>query len=603
MDATADRPLSSSRPSDRIARPTESVRPVPSGPLSGESEALPDTSADRFARWRPYALAAATGGLLFASFYPLDFGPLGWVALVPLLWLATDDRVRRPYRAALLGGLVWTVPQLQWMRLASPPMYIAWLALASYVAVYLPAFVGLVRVGTRRLDLPLPLVAGVAWTGLELVRAYLFTGFAWYFLGHSQHDFVWLAQIADVGGVYAISLLMASFAGLVVMLGRGATRTQAIAATATWATLLAASLGYGAWRTAATDFPTGPRVALVQGDFTSSLKHEPDKYIDIWNTHRELTGLAVPHEPDLIVWPETMVRFPLFRPDPSLPPSERAAKAPRVEPSAWESDDTDRALRDLAAMTGAELLLGGEVLTVDAGGMRQFNAAYPVDADAGVGPDHYGKLHRVPFGEYLPLGEWLPDSVRDGLPVPNLAKGTQPRAFELAGVRVLPLICFEDSVSRLVRGSIRAVGPVDVLANLTNDGWFHGSAELDQHLVSSKFRAIETRTPLVRAANTGISAIIDGNGRVLEPAMILSPPDADGGQPIVRTMKTNGRYDRQFNGVLIGNVPLDPRSSAYLALGDWLAGTCLLAIVVGLVAARRRATPIGDEPAPAATSD
>ena len=579
-DSSATGAASSERLSDRAVPSPEPA----TEPAAADNPDVTDIQTDiqldieevDRSRWQPYGWTVLSGLLLWAAFYPLDWGPLGWVALIPLLWVATDPTVRRPYRAALLGGLVWAVPSLQWMRLASPPMYVAWLALASYLAMYLPAFVGLVRLGTNRLKLPLPLVAGVAWTGLELFRAHFLTGFAWYFLGHTQHRMPLLTQVADLGGAYAVSLLMATFAGLVVALWRRPASLRGVAiAAGVWAVSLGVVLGYGAWRLGQSDFPVGPRVALVQGNFTSSLKHEPEKYAEIWSTHRRLTGVAIPQQPELIIWPETMVRFPLFRADRSLSPGERATLEPRVEPSAWDSTETDDAVTDLAAAAGADLLLGGEILSLTGEGMKQTNAAYLVDPRDGVTAS-YGKLHRVPFGEYLPLGDWIPAGVRQSLPVPNIAAGERPEAFDTAGIRVLPLICFEDSVPHHVRRSVAAVGRVDLIANLTNDGWFHGSAELDQHLVSSQFRAIETRTPLVRAANTGISAIIDGNGRVLDPELLLGLD----GQP--RPFREGGDYARQFNGVLIGQVPLDPRGSLYQQTGDWLAGTCLLAVVIGL---------------------
>ena len=133
-----------------------------------------------------------------------------------------------------------------------------------------------------------------------------------------------------------------------------------------------------------------------------------------------------------------------------------------------------------------------------------------------------------------------------------------------------------------------AAGGVDCLVNLTNDGWFHGSSELDQHLITAAFRCVETRTPMVRAVNTGISAIIDGDGVVVEPDVFI---DADEkGRESMRDPHT-GRWHKQLNAVLIGNVPLDNRHSLYLAYGDWFAGICcfctIFLLMIGAILRKR----------------
>ena len=596
MTAVMTAPVDQPPPASEKPADTASEKPATTAPDG--AAATPATGSAR----RSYALGAAFGGLTFASFYPLDWGFLAWVALLPLLALVPDAAAHR-YRAAFVGGLVWTLPQLQWMRLASPPMYVAWIALAVYVACYPPALIAIVRVGLRtlspgrRVDLGsplLPIVVGLAWTALEYVRAHLMTGFAWYFLGHSQHRFETLAQIADLGGVYAISLVVASLAGVVAMRwagsGEASQRRARLAVTLGWIGLMAASLGYGSWRLGGDAFPAGPRVALVQGNFTSSLKSDPARFDDIYRTHRELTAMATGEQPDLILWPETMMRYPLLRAESNLDAAALSRLAPQIDPTMWGNPATDRGLRDLAAMSGADLLLGGEVLAVadDGRGLRRYNAAIAVGPDDGP-TDWYAKLHRVPFGEYVPLLETLaPDWVAQS-GVPNIAPGDAPRLVEVAGLQVLPVICFEDTVPHRVRRSaVEVGGEVDLIANLTNDGWFHGSSELDQHLAISTFRAIELRTPLVRAANTGISAIIDGNGRVVEPDTLLSLDGRD------RSMRTaGGTYERQFDGVLIGDLPLDPRTSVYQRIGDWLGlGSLLLtAMLLAAAVVTRRPQP------------
>jgi apolipoprotein N-acyltransferase len=175
------------------------------------------------------------------------------------------------------------------------------------------------------------------------------------------------------------------------------------------------------------------------------------------------------------------------------------------------------------------------------------------------------KLHLVPFGEYVPLIETFPWLTAltpyHGTHIPSLDPGTDPVWLSLGPYRVVTAICFEDTVPQVVRRYFREAqdGPhPDLLVNLSNDGWFRGSSEHDMHLAVSVFRAVEHRVPLARAANMGVSAIVDGNGRVVASLPKLK------------------------EGVLAGVVPLDDRAGTYSTWGDWLGQSCL-AVTIGLV--------------------
>ena len=224
-------------------------------------------------------------------------------------------------------------------------------------------------------------------------------------------------------------------------------------------------------------------------------------------------------------------------------------------------------LANLSQMANASLVIGLETVEIDPRQVRTYNSAVLVGSD-GVLSGRYDKLHRVTFGEYIPLGRDLPlaaeaDAVRRAF---WHQRGTKAAVFDVEGFRFAPIICFEDTVPQLVRNVINATTaetpagpkPVDFLVNLTNDGWFHGSSELDQHLITAAFRCVEFRTPMVRAVNTGISAFIDGDGVIRRKALGLST-----GEP------------KQEEAVLVDTVPLDDRQSLYLAAGDWFGGACL----------------------------
>lgn len=564
-----------------------------------------------------WLLGGTTALLLWASFTPLDWGPLGWLALVPLIQLVRIPHPSRwMYRAVYLTGLGFWLVTFQWMRLGDPTMVPAWGALAIYLAVYFPVFVLLCRTAVQRFSLPLTLTVPVVWVGLEFVRAYLVTGCSWYYLGHTQHRWIELIQISDLVGAYGVSFVVAlaaaSLAGLVPLpllkklrllsddvsdhAGREANRSGPIIAVAVSLLVFVAVLGYGYVRRSQADFHDGPRIALIQGNFTTAIKHDPGESQRIFDEHYRLTGLAVREQPDLIVWPETMYRSPLLSAEPDLSEDDLRSLAPRIDPRLWRESGVPRALSRLSRQTGAALLLGIDTGTLSAkAGFRRYNSAAFVRPETGfVG--RYDKIHRVLFGEYIPLKDEFPWLAKL-TPFPDdfgIAAGNHAVVFDLKQWRIAPIICFEDTVPHLVREIVKTAAdnadgkPVDCLVNLTNDGWFHGSSELDQHLITAAFRSVETRTPMVRAVNTGISAVIDGDGVVVEPDVFF---DGDGkGRTAMRDQVT-GRWNKGLNAVLVDNVPLDDRRSLYVAGGDWFAGTCgflCLFLLAGSFRFRRR---------------
>jgi len=533
------------------------------------------------------ALSAVSAVLLWGAFTPLDVGPLAWIALVPLFTLARPARpVRRMYVAVFAGGLLFWLPTLQWMRLGDPAMYAAWVALSLYLALYFPLFVALARVAVWRFGVPLTLAAPVVWVGLELLRGYLMTGFSWYYLAHTQYRWVELIQISDVLGAYGVSFLIALVAGCAAELLpvsvlarlrllpasasaagiRPVSGTGRVVRVAGCLAVFALALGYGYARRSGNEFKPGPRVALIQGNFTSKVKHDPQDFPKIQRRHEHLTVLAQRDQPDLIFWPETMFRWPLLETPLDVSDAVLKEKHPDLPLEQLRDLGVRRKLAALGQTTGAALVIGLETLAVDAERIRRYNSAVLIRPD-GTLAGRYDKLHRVVFGEYIPFVEafpWLRNLMPFGA---QIDAGQACAVFDHNGFRFSPIICFEDTVPQLVRTIINTTaeptssGPrrVDFLVNLTNDGWFHGSSELDQHLITAAFRCVECRTPMVRAVNTGISAFIDGDGVIRRKALGLKT-----GEP------------KLDEAVVVDNVPLDSRRSLYLAGGDWFPGVCLV---------------------------
>ncbi|RLT08805.1 MAG: apolipoprotein N-acyltransferase [Planctomycetota bacterium] len=603
-------------------------------------------------------LSGVSAVLLFASFTPLDWSPLAWLAIAPLCVLIQLERApKRLWLTTWAGGLLFWLPTLQWLRLGHESMYVAWFALAFYLSAYWWAFVGLSRAAVHRCGLPMVVAVPLVWTGLEFCRAHLMTGFAWYQLGHSQYRWIELIQISDLLGAYGVSAVVAMsnavLAGLVpqswlsrlrliapIQLpselrhlspptvadetsaadSRGLFRRQLVSVAA-GLLVMAAVLGYGYVRRGQAEFTAGPRVALIQGNFESSVKHDPAEFGQMYRTHELLTGYAVPYKPDLIIWPETMFRWPLSDADPNLSENDLRRLAPMIPVEHWRDSYVRKALHEMSQKTGANLVIGLDRFSVNEQGLKHFNSAAFVTPDRGVA-DTYDKLHRVIFGEYVPLKESLP-WLKVFSPLPDdfgISAGSSSAAFRCGSWQVAPIICFEDTVPHLVRDVVRGTSTekrLDCLLNLTNDGWFHGSSELNQHLITAAFRAVECRTPLVRAVNTGISAVIDGDGVIREPETLIDGDAtwnkqreqlqqtkherSDRRVPLsmfdpVRSTLTDpatGRWRKSMNAAVIDTVPLDSRRSWYVASGDWFAGTCSAAcglfFVVGLIPRRRAA--------------
>ncbi len=557
---------------------------------------------------------------LWASFTPLDFGPLAWVATVPLLLLARLKQApRRMYLVTALCSWVSTMAMLQWMRLGDAAMYFAWLALGTYISLYLPLFLAITRTAVHRLRVPLIAAAPLAYVGLEFIRSHLMTGFGWYSLGHSQYWWTELIQISDITGAYGVSfvvmLISAGIANLIPFSIFQRWKISPVGSTSAEETITTTKrprlqiaiclvvfgcvLVYGFVRRGQADFQPGPRVALVQGNYISSLKHDPNLMQEIFRKHEHLTGLSVQYQPDLIVWPETMFRWPLMQVEEDVTDTQLQQVAPSIPPRSWRDRSVREALGNMSQMTGASLIIGAETYHANSEKFGRYNSAIFVRPDVGI-TSRYDKLHRVPFGEYVPLREQFP-WLKKMTPIPDgasLDAGHSPVACDYQKWRFAPIICFEDTVPHLVRGVVdhlnddlgQAGQPrkVDLLVNLTNDGWFHGSSELDQHLITAAFRAVECRTPMVRAVNTGISAVIDGDGVIREPDVFI---DADGKGRATLSQPGWGRWHKSMNALVVSTVPLDSRESLYVTHGDWFAGSCCFTTVffaLGMLFVRKK---------------
>lgn len=557
--------------------------------------------------------------LLWLSFTPVEFAPLAWIALVPLSQLL---RLRSlPHWCLSLVWIVsilWAVATLQWMRLGHPAMFLALAALSIYVGLYIPAFVWIGRRCVAQ-KMPVWLTVPIVWTALEFARAYLLTGFSWYYLGHTQYRWLSLIQISDVVGAYGVTFVVALVSGAIAeqiplawlkKLNLDTSETDVAVSRMPLVIASATVIGccvYGLVRfTPPEQFPAGPAFALIQGNFTPEVKHNQDMTVTRFRVHDALTRYSVTLQPDFIVWPETMFSWPEQSAAEGVTDEDILSQIPAevlrdfgnqasmlVEP--FRAGEVQKRLTADAQATGAAIVMGLEAKVATKDRLQLFNSAAFARPDIGYS-GRYDKIHRVIFGEYIPLKSlfpWLTDLTPFGSNF-GIDAGSEVKLFEYAGFRIAPMICFEDTVPHLVRRMAAQQDTdgreCDVLVNLTNDAWFHGSSELDQHLITAAFRSIETRIPSVRCVNGGISAFIDGNGQIREPDQILTMKEPlEGLSPEMTSTSgmrdpATGKWRRQFSGIVFGQAPLDPRKSFYVQFGDWFAGLCLL--IAGLVAAK-----------------
>lgn len=567
---------------------------------------------------RLFLPAILTGPLLWAAFFPLNLGPLAFVALVPWLTLVRSPASgKRLYLAGYLGGVAFFLPALQWVRVAHPAMYASWIGLA--LACPLFWLLGLFLL--RRIDqlkfVPLTVSVPVVWVALEYARAhfptgfpflqhvglYQMIGFGWYFLGYTQHDFTALTQVADLGGIYVVSFLVAAVNGAVAerAMQSAAVRrwlrwNEPLAPVRSWSFaaggLILATLVYGLVALNHGPFLDGPKVSALQANVGQSEKMEDEG--GLFARYQKLCLEAAAAEPDLIVWPETCYPFGWFTIAPGLDPKQvnekyrDAVSRHRGVIRFYASGRADGFIPNpnwVAPPWRSNVLLGLNSYEWDGSREVPANTAILFDKD-GTDLARYDKMHLVPFGEYVPFRETLPwmttftpythdYSCRPGESWTRFPLTTRDDRNYTFGC----LICYEDSDPYLARQYVRSE-PVSFLVNISNDGWFNGTEEHEQHLAICRFRAIEARRSVVRAVNMGISCVIDPDGRV-----IALPGDS-------------WSNSKKIDAFVTANVPLDSRESWYSKLGDWLPALCWGLLVLGhFVSMYRRRTG----PTPAAS--
>ncbi|NMG43559.1 apolipoprotein N-acyltransferase [Aromatoleum toluvorans] len=431
--------------------------------------------------------AMLAGGASVFAFAPFEVFPLTVASLAILAFLAArESRARSGFALGFAWGLGAFLAGVSWLyvalnRYGGMPMPLAALAIllfCAYLALF-PAAVGALfaRFGRGGVWLRALFFAGL-WVGTELLRGWLFTGFPWLALGYSQTPPSPLAGYLPVLGVYGVGGLVALIAARVALTPW---RNLRAAAATLVAVAALSALGYGLGRVAWTS-PTGKPVdvALIQTNIEQGLKWRPEL---LSNWLESNARLAREHPADLVVLPETTL--PLL-----------ADRLP------------DGYLEELAAPVaahGGDLVFG--VFLRDARG-----AIYNAALSLGASPSQaYAKQHLVPFGEYSPpLFGWFYEFAR--IPMSDQTRGAPDQSpLRLGGQRVAVNICYEDLFGREL---IHSLPEATLMLNLSNLAWYGDSLAQPQHLQIARVRALETGRPMLRSTNTGMTALVQPDGRV-----------------------------------------------------------------------------------------
>jgi apolipoprotein N-acyltransferase len=549
----------------------------------------------------PWLAAVSSGLLATACFAPFNQAWLCWFCLTPLIaaiWFSGNNSRRRWLRDLLLGyvaGLAffWTV--LSWLTTVT---VLGWFVLQFYMAIYFAAwgwFCGLVRPPVisavpaasstarerankwstmlsragriappprspwlkSRHNLLLAFLLASAWTMLEWLRGWVFSGWGWNGLGVALHRNWLIIQIAEFTGVAGLSFAVA-FANVIglTMVRRLIleVKLQRMRPHYDFTLTMSAIVGLLAfgWHVMQNPRPAKSiRIAAVQANIPRTEKFDRQFTHKIFEQFTRLSQIALQSKPppDLLIWPESSMPGPVL-----------------------EDEESYQFVMSFSESAKVDVLLG----TIDVEDGHDYNAALLV-SDAGRHTQLYRKLHLVPFGEYVPGRHSVPllaQIVGDQVPG-DFDVGKDYTVFRLTNgdVQVAPLICFEDTIGELTRRFVQE--GANLLANVTNDGWFLRSAGSQQHLANAIFRCVETRRPMVRAANTGVTCFVNDLGRVTQ---ILQD---DTGNTFTE-------------GVLTGevNVPTGRELTFYARHGELFAKLCacvtLIAVIALVVRAIRR---------------
>lgn len=485
----------------------------------------------------PYVNSIICGAMLALSFPKPGLSLLAWFVFLPLLYAIRGATPKAAFNYGFIAGAIAYSGIFYWLnivmtRYGKLPLSISiilTMLMAAYCALYPATICSLVRVAESH-NIPAALSLPVLWVSGEFLRAYMLTGFPWALLGYSQYKTLPLIQIADTTGVYGVSFMIVLVNVFLYQLWRWVRGKDGAKAPllhgAVTLLLLFITVGYGFVSLNRVDSGKEVKVALAQGNIPQDIKWNPAYQEETVAIYERLSRMTKQAPVDLIVWPESSLPF-FFQ---------------------FEKKYADR-ISALALELATPLIVSSPAVEKKDGRERLLNSAFLIDS-SGAAVGRWDKNHLVPFGEYVPMAKMLPFVNKMVQGIGDFAAGESLKAIDSTAGRLGVLVCFEGILPEISRGFVR--DGARMLVNITNDAWFGDSSAPYQHLSMTVFRAVENRVPLVRSANTGITAFIDSRGHILGMTRLF-------------------RED-----LLSGHVRLGDRVAFYTRFGDLFAWSCSL---------------------------
>lgn len=470
-------------------------------------------------------LAVISGLFLFLSFPKYGIGSMAWLALIPLFYAVQKSQSAK--RALVLGfitGIVGYVGIFYWITYVVVnygylPLYlgvIIMLLLVCYLSIYIALFAA--GVYFLRGKNYFCLAAPALWVCLEYLKSYLFTGFPWENLGYSQYLNTYFIQFTDIFGVFGLSFVIVAVNSVIFTFLIKKTKSVFVSALAVFLILISVYI-YGYFRIEnvrkAMNDAAGMEVSLVQGNIDQSVKWDELSQSKILNTYLDLSIQNPPKAGGLIVWPETALPFN------------------------YQQDSFMREqVNNLPKETKSWFLFGAVNFMRSKQGTSFLNSAYLLSPEGTI-EGRYDKVHLVPYGEYVPMRTLFPFIKKLTEGIADFSSGETYQPLFMEDKKMGVLICYEGILPHAAR--IYKNKSADLLVNITNDAWFGPTSAPYQHFSMALFRAVETRLYMIRAANTGISGIVDPTGRIVSQTDIF---EADALRGNVKFIKIETFYAR-----------------------------------------------------------
>ena len=508
--------------------------------------------------WLKYFPALTSGLILTLSFPDANISWLAFFALIPLLVSIQSMTHKEAFCAGFITGISFFLSLIYWIVptihvygglniiLAMCVLTLLCLYLALYPAVFTFVLNKLEQDNKSYINsYYIPFFAALLWTCLEYIRTYAFTGFSWGALGYSQFRNINLIQIADVSGVYGVTFLIvlvnSSLALFWKNFNNSKSKKQYIIPVFYTIFLVASVFFYGSQRVNIIDSQIKKgqktKITIIQGNIKQDLKWNNEFKLKTIEKYIKLSKSQIKNRPDLVIWPETALPFYY----------------------GFEQELSNRVDQSVQ-LSKTNFLIGSPALEpvseLDGKNVKFYNRTYMFDESANI-KGIWDKHHLIPFGEYVPFGNYLNFLGKITAQAGNFSPGKQPfipleftenalndtrnpEVIRKTGVLICFEILFPSIASKFVKNGS------DILTTITNDAWFGYSSAAMQHFSIAVFRAVENHRTMVRAANTGISGFIDPKGKIIETTSLFTDETLTRQVPVLTSLSFYTKYGDVF---------------------------------------------------------